>query len=522
MNNQITFGDFSQEEMSMFEQDKGVEIIYSQRGELSAPSVNINNSADDQPNTSNTGQVSNQTISELIERHRSTPPVITVPETDNSDPAQPTSAPTGSRSTSRSSRAEDHQSQVASTSEHRSRSKDDLLLNIPSTHSFLSINSSKESVSSKRGREETPSVQRSISFTKKQRQDRFMTNRSSVSETDISEPMTRLSFNDDEDSDPSNLKSKLDEIVSGFVIDKGITPVPNTPTGIQRTIINDDLTSSSLVKALDVKIEPILGGKFTLLSLQGKLDVNIYAPALEVWRHLRSLQAKKIFMELRTAFNTELLNNKIYPEWAVGYNPPLSLMTSTKSKQAVVNFRADQATKHILLANDLMQLESQRLSTEIDINLATLKSHYAREDAKEYKLQDALDSLGTLMQRAKDKEQASLQAKWNTMKAEPLKSLHANLAPVVTTTSDASAPKPTLNQVQQSLGPFRYPRPRPYQGRGRVRSQRGRGYTPAQQSVPRSAQGRGRGRGRGSYSRGNNNNFRANMKQIMEQLVSIL
>jgi hypothetical protein len=282
----------------------------------------------------------------------------------------------------------------------------------------------------------------------------------------------------------------------------------------------------------DFDCKLLLGTEYDILTLQQRLNIDIYQPAIDVWRKLRRLQEKKICMELRTSFNLECLSDGVYPDWSVGYNPPLNLITSTRAKDAVINFREDQAKKSILLANDLQQVESARLTKEIDVNMTALKAHYDQDGAESYSLQNAINGLGTFMERAKEKEQAILQERWDEMSSNPRKHLLANLAAKPSVSTSGTVGRRSAQFVQDELNRedpnFRYPPGRSNRGqsrRGRNRTQtRGRGFIPAQQRGRGPQPGRGQGY-RGGNNRGlvNNNKkkeeFKKSMKSMMDYII---
>jgi hypothetical protein len=276
----------------------------------------------------------------------------------------------------------------------------------------------------------------------------------------------------------------------------------------------------------------LLGTEYEILTLQQRLNIDIYPPALDVWRKLRQLQEKKICMELRTSFNTECLSDEVFPDWAVGYNPPLNLLISSKAREAVVAFREDQAKKTLLLVNDLQHTESARLSKEIDVNMTALKAHYDQDGAETHSLQNAINGLGTLMERAKEKEQLVLQKRWDDLSSNPRKHLLANLAAQPIASTSGAVGRRSAQAIQDELNRddpnFHYPQGRSNRGqsrRGRNRTQtQGRGFIPAQQRGRGPQRGRGQGFRRGNFNRGPANNqkkeeFKKSMKSMMDYII---
>ena len=85
----------------------------------------------------------------------------------------------------------------------------------------------------------------------------------------------------------------------------------------------------------------------TVLSVQQKLTMPIYEPAKNNWRQLRTLQSRKVPLTLRNQFYERLLTEKAYPECTVTFCPPLSLLNSEESVEALIGFRQQQADQNL-------------------------------------------------------------------------------------------------------------------------------------------------------------------------------
>ena len=68
-------------------------------------------------------------------------------------------------------------------------------------------------------------------------------------------------------------------------------------------IMNDSRTSSMNITQIN---EPTS----TPLTLQQRLDIRVFPPALAVWRQLRNLQGRKVILELRTSYHDKLLTTR--------------------------------------------------------------------------------------------------------------------------------------------------------------------------------------------------------------------
>ena len=157
-------------------------------------------------------------------------------------------------------------------------------------------------------------------------------------------------------------------------------------------------------------------------SLQQRLDVRVFPPALATWWNIRTLQGKKLSLELCIAFNKKLLSTEHYPTWAVTFQPPLSLLQTERAIETTVGFRMEQS-KQTIEMNDLMMEESTCLQQEIRVALSTLKVHYENPNANGYSLKEATEGLATLLKCERDTEQADLTRKYNAIHLAPVEAL---------------------------------------------------------------------------------------------------
>ena len=189
-------------------------------------------------------------------------------------------------------------------------------------------------------------------------------------------------------------------------------------------------------------LNPSTNTTFTPLQ---RLDVCIYDQAKTTWRSLRNSQDRKVELELRIAYNQRLLDTDHFPEWAVKFNPPLSLLSTTRAIESTVSFRYEQAKQSIAMLRDLMKEESAKLDSDIEAGMAALECHYHQEVAREFKLQEAIDALSILVKRKRETEEAELSRRYNAIHVAPLASLWMNL-PDGITTSRSSKTHPTSCQ----------------------------------------------------------------------------
>ena len=163
----------------------------------------------------------------------------------------------------------------------------------------------------------------------------------------------------------------------------------------------------------------------------------IYEPALANWRQLRSLQGKKVILQLRIQFYRKLIESDAYPDWSVTFNPPQNLLNTETSIQATVAFRAEQAKQSMTMLADLQEEESARISREITATMASLRAHYDNPESRGYDISDALNSLATFMQRTKENEQSDLEKKYSTILQAPRAALWMGFPPNVALPNDA-------------------------------------------------------------------------------------
>ena len=99
--------------------------------------------------------------------------------------------------------------------------------------------------------------------------------------------------------------------------------------------------------------------------------------------------------------------------------PPLSLLNSEESVEALVDFKKQQADQNLRMLADLQYKELERLKNEISDTMASLRIHCESPAAQTYNIDDALNALATFMQRAKEVESAELSKKFNSIMLAP-------------------------------------------------------------------------------------------------------
>ena len=229
-----------------------------------------------------------------------------------------------------------------------------------------------------------------------------------------------------------------------------------------------------------------------------RITVPIYPPTLGVWKQLRSLQTRKIILEVRTEFYKKLRQEEGYPDWAVMFNPPHNLLQTERAIESTIGFRAEIAKQNLQMLEDLFCEENSRISAEINASMASLKVHYDTIESAEYDLGQATEALNKFMQRAQQQEYNSLLKKYNSIMSAPKVALWKNLPAHVRPPPDAIPQRSQGSQPGTS---------------GRMNNSTARINNSAPTSFGQNFQGpvrrdwqpsrgRGRGRGRGGHGRG--------------------
>ena len=168
-----------------------------------------------------------------------------------------------------------------------------------------------------------------------------------------------------------------------------------------------------------------------------RITVPIYPPTLGVWKQLRSLQTRKIILEVRTEFYKKLRQEEGYPDWAVMFNPPHNLLQTERVIESTVGFRATMAKQNLQMLEDLFCEENSRISAEINASMASLKVHYDTIESAEYDLEQATEALNKFMLRAQQQEYNSLFKKYNSIMSAPRAALWKNMPAHVRPPPDA-------------------------------------------------------------------------------------
>ena len=243
-----------------------------------------------------------------------------------------------------------------------------------------------------------------------------------------------------------------------------------------------------------------------VLSLQERLDISIYSPALMVWRELRNLLGREVVLRLRQNSVEAILAENLYPNWSVSYSPPTGLISTQEQAQDVVELRRRMARMQLELNLNLLRKELKSLSDKITALKTSLAAIYRTPMASDYSLDAAIDGAIFLANRERSKAFAEICRRMSAIRVAPEESLWRDLPDFVERPARAIRPVDTVppnSPAPANQGPRR-PANRQATPRDRSRSQSRRrqdggspGGARGRQNRSRSARGRGRGRGRG-------------------------
>ena len=261
-----------------------------------------------------------------------------------------------------------------------------------------------------------------------------------------------------------------------------------------------------------------------------RITVPIYPPALGVWKQLRSLQTRKIILEVRTEFYKRLRQEGGVPDWAVMFCPPLNLLQTERAIESTVGFRQEMANHNLQMLEDLLCEESGRITQEINANMASLRVHYDSIESSEFDLEQATDALNRFMMRAQQQENNSLSKKFNSIMAALKAALWKNMPSFVRPPPDAILPRNQGNipsSGTRNINSVSRNAPQP----GSASTSYGQNHNSQNFQGPtrrdwQPLQG-GRGRGRGGRGRGQGRIQKRNSKQkdprcTLRQMMDIL
>ena len=252
-----------------------------------------------------------------------------------------------------------------------------------------------------------------------------------------------------------------------------------------------------------------------ILSLQDRLDIRIYQPALLVWRELRNMLGREVVLRLRLNSLEAIIAEQLYPNWCVSYCPPPGLITTQAQAVEVVALRRTMARMQMELNQQLIRNELSSLGDRISALKTSMAAIYHTPMARDYDLDQAINGAVYLANRERSKQFAEICRRMSAIRVAPEEALWRDLPDFVELPARAIRPAEQAPPNSPNQGGSRRPRQQtPNRSRSRSQSRRRQQGTPpgggnrgGQQGnrQPRSRQGqrggRGRGRGRGRPNR---------------------
>ena len=316
----------------------------------------------------------------------------------------------------------------------------------------------------------------------------------------------------------------------------------NTPTNLvlnctQNSIEARRIKNQQVIKDLEEEIDSAMNRirisdstnfldlTMTPDSSPQRITVPIYPPTLRVWKQLRSLQTRKIILEVRTEFYKKLRQEEGYPDWAVMFNPPHNLLQTERAIESTVGFRAEIARQNLQMLEDLFCEENSRITAEINASMASLKVHYDTLESAEYDLGQATEALNKFMLRAQQQEYNSLFKKYNSIMSAPKAALWKNLPAHVRPPPDAI---PQRSQGTQPGTSGRINNSTARINSNSVPTSFGQNFQGPVRRDWQPSRGRGRGCGRGGRGRGQgriqkyNSTSQKDPKRTLRQMMDFL
>ena len=194
----------------------------------------------------------------------------------------------------------------------------------------------------------------------------------------------------------------------------------------------------------------------------------------------------------------------------------MSLLNSEESVEALVGFR-QQADQNLRMLANLQYKELERLENDISATMPSLRVHYVSPVARNYNIDDALNSLATFMQRSKEVESAELNKKFNSIMLAPKAALWMKLPPQVTLPEDAVKPRKnnSAGQKPNAVIQGQERRDQGFQQAGR------NAWGPTRECGPRNFRGQGPRIGQG-HIRGQGHVSQPNKRKTLQQMVNLL
>jgi hypothetical protein len=189
----------------------------------------------------------------------------------------------------------------------------------------------------------------------------------------------------------------------------------------------------------------------TSSNYQQRVDVQVLPDALPVWRELRTSKDKVIVYKLRASYYETLLDKNYYPDWSVNFHPPKSLITTQSAAEDIVKTRREMSRICLSMSAQLRYKEISRLEHKIRASMASLEVLYSQRD--DYKLEDALQGIERLNERARSLEKEKLDSNYLHLVQFPESALWQGMPEIIRIPDNTLAP--AVPQQQEQVLPQR-------------------------------------------------------------------
>ena len=159
------------------------------------------------------------------------------------------------------------------------------------------------------------------------------------------------------------------------------------------------------------------------LSSQDRIQVNIYPPALSLWRDLRNNLSREVTLQLRLNHYEAMLAENLFPTWSVNYQPPGSLFTNNQQIDIIVEARKRIAQLKIETTITLTRRELEDSHSRTSSLKASLAALYGTQDAKEYNLESSMQGAIQMANRTRMQQFADLCKRLDAMRLAPEEAL---------------------------------------------------------------------------------------------------
>ena len=110
---------------------------------------------------------------------------------------------------------------------------------------------------------------------------------------------------------------------------------------------------------------------------------------------------KAVTLEIRAEMHRQLLNSQAFPAWTLCFRPPANLLATNEQVDTVMKFRIEQAETTMRFYISILEEEAKTAHIEADNHKKVLCSIYSEQEGKKYSVDEALQALLNLTQRAR-------------------------------------------------------------------------------------------------------------------------